>query len=283
MKFPRTHPTDFLISSSYRSHGESVWPTPPCRYQDAFLYNTLAHDTTTPHGYQQAANVGTKIHQHNQHRNRTNTPWNRWVDMDCVKYTRHSFHFISFGLDSLLCCLRLKIHPSYELVQLCPHDRLCRATFRQRLEQHVVAKTMESPSSVLYKSMPVACHDADRLDSKVIVLWTWGECLTWSVKYPIFWSNFASLKLSFGPSSGARGNSDTSERPAACCSTRSAPETPKLKSKSVPQREHTFPLESTDKHWYSCVSPKIQRGLVILVVFQKHLCATLLGYRATNR
>ncbi len=102
--------------------------------------------------------------------------------------------------------------------------------------------------------------------------WFKGHCpldmrsaLTWSVKYPIFWSNFASLMLSFGPSSGARGNSYTSERPAACCSTRSAPETPKLKSKSVPQREHTFPLESTDKHWYSCVSPKIQRWLRIIV------------------
>ena len=92
-------------------------------------------------------------------------------------YTRHSFHFISFHLAWIPCCVAWDWR-SIRPMSSC-NFALMTGFAAQRSgsgsSNMLWPRQWNHPLVCFKKSMPVACHDADRLDSKVIVLWTWGR------------------------------------------------------------------------------------------------------------
>ena len=157
-------------------------------------------------------------------------PENPWKELIWIVWStpRHEFH-----LDCIPCCVAWdsKIHPSHELsCNVALMTRLCRATFRQRLEQHVVAKRTESPSSV-----PVAwCPTSWRFKGHLSI-WTWGRH-----SLEVSNSQFSQAILPAWSCHLVRlreWTSYTSLRPAVCSLFAFSSRNSKLKSKSVPQRK----------------------------------------------
>lgn len=214
------------------------WSHPCSMNQDAFLYNTLAHDTTTPHGYQRAANVGTKSHQHKiKHRNRRNKhPWKslKWVDMNRVKYPAA---WISFGLHSLLCCLRFKgsIRPMSFHATKRPHDKALAAQRSGSGSSITCCQWHDAPTSWRFK---------DHLS-----IWTWGRHSLEVSSDPIFSSKFCQLEAAMWSVFGSELHTLL-----PCCLPLVRVQLQKLQVEvevsSSKENKHTFLLESIDENWY---------------------------------
>lgn len=229
--------------------------------QDAFLYNTLAHDTTTPHGYQRAANVGTKSHQHKiKHGNRRNKyPWKslKWVDMNRVKYPAA---WISFGLHSLLCCLRFK-DPSVPWAFMQRNALMTRALAAQR------SGSGSSETCCASGMMPKVLT----IQRSFNPFKTWGRHSLEVSSDPIFSSKFCQLEAAIWSVFGSELPTLLYDLLFAPCS-RSAPETPSWSRSQFLKRKQThFPIR---KHWWKLVLlvclAKTSEMIGDSCTFQKH-------------
>lgn len=202
--------------------------------QDAFLYNTLAHDTTTPHGYQRAANVGTKSHQHKiKHGNRRNKhprkiPEKSWYE-SCEVPRGMNFIWIAFLV--VLLEIQRSIRPMSFHATLPSWQGFAAQRSGSGSSNMLWPRQQKSPSSV-----PVAwCPTSWRFKGHLSI-WTWG-------RHSLEVSNtqFSQAILPAWSCHVVRlweWTSYTSLRPAVCCSLFAfSSRNSKLKSKSVPQKK----------------------------------------------
>ena len=216
------------------------WPHRLLMNQDAFLYNTLAHDTTTPHGYQRAAKVGTKSHQHKiKHRNRRNKhplkiPEKSWYE-SCEVPRGMNFIWIAFLV--VLLEIQRSIRPM---------------SFHATLPSWQGLWPRNGPAAARAKHVVCQWHDAQRLDdSKVICPFEHEVGTHLKCQIPNFLKQFfASLKLPFGPSSGV----NFLHFSTTCCLLLVRVQLQKLQVEvevsSSKENKHTFLLESIDENWY---------------------------------
>ena len=236
--------------------------------QDAFLYNTLAHDTTTPHGYQRAANVGTKSHQHKiKHGNRRNKhprkiPEKSWYE-SCEVPRGMNFIWIAF------------------LVALLEIQRSIRPmSFHATLPswQGFAAQRSGSGSSNMLwpreRNHPLVCqwHDAPRLDdSKVICPFEHEVGTHLKCQIPNFLKQFCQLEAAIWSVFGSELPTLLYDLLFAPCS-RSAPETPSWsRSQFLKGKQTHFPIR---KHWWKLVLlvclAKTSEMIGDSCTFQKH-------------
>lgn len=192
-------------------------------------------------------------------------PENPWKELIWIVWStpRHEFH-----LDCIPCCVAWdsKIHPSHELsCNVALMTRLCRATFRQRLEQHVVAKRTESPSSV-----PVAwCPTSWRFKGHCPFEHEVGTHLKCQI--PNFLKQFCQLEAAIWSVFGSELPTLLYDLLFAPCS-RSAPETPSWsRSQFLKGKQTHFPIR---KHWWKLVLlvclAKTSEMIGDSCTFQKH-------------